>query len=89
MQMIKLLFKSESVPSNKVKVLTDINIYAYSHGTNKIKIEWDDVWDTNGRIDYKLYVSENESFTNTRPIYIGRQQIGEGKSVTVNETSET
>lgn len=77
----------ESVPSNKVKVLTDINIYAYSHGTNKIKIEWDDVWDTNGRIDYKLYVSENESFTNTRPIYIGRQQIGEGKSVTVNETS--
>lgn len=77
----------ESVPSNKVKVLTDISIAAYSYGTNQIKIEWDDVWDSGGRIAYKLYVSENDSFTNTQPIYIGNSQIGEGKAVTINETS--
>ncbi len=77
----------ESVPSNRVKVLTDISINAYSHGTNQIKIEWDDVWDTTGRIDYKLYISENDSFTNTQPIYIGNPQIGEGRAVTINETS--
>ena len=56
-------------------------------GTNQIKIEWDDVWDTGGRIAYKLYVSENDSFTNTQPIYIGNSQIGEGKAVSINETS--
>jgi len=75
----------ESSPSNRVKVLTDIDIAAYSYGTNQIKIEWDDVWDIGGRIGYKLYVSENESFSNTQPIYIGTSQIGEGKAVTVNE----
>lgn len=77
----------ESVPSNKVKILTDISINAYSHSTNKIKIEWDDVWNSGGRIDYKLYVSENSSFTNTPPIYIGQGQIGQGKPVTVNEAT--
>lgn len=77
----------ESAPSNKVKVLTDISISAYSYGTNQIKIEWDDVWDKNGRIDYKLYISENDSFANTQPIYIGNSQIGEGKAVTVDKTN--
>ena len=78
---------SESGISNKVKVLTDIDIAAYSYRTDQIKIEWDDVWDTRGRIPYKLYISENDSFTNTQPIYIGDSQIGEGKAVTVNETN--
>lgn len=77
----------ESVPSNRIKVLTDIDIAAYSHGTKQIKIEWDDVWDTGGRIGYKLYVSENDSFSNTQPIYISNSQIGDGKAVTVNQNS--
>jgi hypothetical protein len=77
----------ESKPSNKVKVLTDISINAYSYGTNQIKIEWDDVWDKNGRIGYKLYVSENDSFANTQPIYIEDKDIGDGKAVTVNKTN--
>lgn len=77
----------ESIPSNKVKVLTDISINAYSYGTNKIKIEWDDVWNSSRRIDYKLYISENSSFTNTPPIYIGQSQIGQDKPVTVNEAT--
>lgn len=82
------VYKSpESGLSNKVKVLTDIEIAAYSQGTDKIKIEWDDVWDTQGRISYKLYISESELFSNTQPIYIGNSQIGEGKAVTVNEAN--
>ncbi|TYQ14647.1 UNVERIFIED_CONTAM: hypothetical protein Cloal_1007 [Acetivibrio alkalicellulosi] len=77
----------ESAPSNRVKVMTDIDINAYSYGTNQIKIEWDDVWNSGGRIDYKLYVSENSSFTNTPPIFIGQAQIGQDRPVTVNEAT--
>ena len=77
----------ESSSSNIVKVLTDIELGAYAQGTNQIKIEWDDVWDADGRIDYKLYVSENNTFANTPPIFIGKDQIGEGRAVTVNEST--
>lgn len=77
----------ESVPSNRLKVLTDISIDAYSYATNKIMIEWDDVWNSGGRIGYKLYISENRNFTNTPPIYIGEAQIGEDKPVTVNKST--
>lgn len=83
----KVYSSPESAPSNKVKVLTDIDIAAYSYGANQIKIEWDDVWDTGGRIAYKLYVSESGNFANTQPIYIGNAQIGDGKAVTVNEST--
>lgn len=75
----------QSAASNRVKVLTDISISAYALESNKIKIEWDDVWNTGGRIDYKLYISENSSFSNTPPIYIKKGQIGENGPVTVNE----
>jgi len=78
---------AESLPSNKLKVLTDIDVAAYSYGTNEIKIEWDDVWDIGKRIDYKIYVSEDSSFTNTQPIYISSQQIGENGPVKVNEAT--
>lgn len=77
----------QSAASNRVKVLTDISISAYALESNKIKIEWDDVWNTGGRIDYKLYISENSSFSNTPPIYIKRGQIGENGPVKVNEES--
>lgn len=77
----------ESTPSNTVKILTDININAYSHGVNKIKIEWDDVWNAGQRIAYKLYVSENSTFANTPPIYINKDQIGPNGPVTVNQAA--
>mgnify|MGYP001168289236 CR=1 FL=1 len=83
----KLYRSAESPASNRVKVLTEIDVDAYSISTNKIKIEWDDVWNTNGRIDYKLYISENGNFTNTPPIYIGKDQIGPDKPVKVNEST--
>lgn len=76
---------SESAASNTVKFMTDIAIDAYSYGPNQIKISWDDVWNSGKRIDYKLYVSENSSFTNTPPIYIGQDQISQNGPVTVNE----
>lgn len=77
----------ESAPSNTVKFMTDIALDAYSYGPNQIKISWDDVWNSGKRIDYKLYVSENSSFANTPPIYIGQAQIGQNGPVTVNEAA--
>ena len=77
----------ESTPSNTVKFLTDIEIEAYSYGPNQIRIVWDDVWNAGKRMDYKLYVSENSQFTNTPPIYIGQEQIGQNGPVRVNEST--
>lgn len=76
----------ESQVSNRVKVMTDIDIKAYSVGTNQIKIEWDDIWNSDGRIGYKLYISDSDSFKNTAPKYIDPSSIGPGKPVQVNET---
>jgi len=82
------LFSSpESQPSNRLKVLTDIEIAAYSYDTDKIKIEWDDVWNTGGRIGYRLYVSENKNFANTPPIYISPSEIGGDGPVKINEST--
>ncbi len=78
---------SESSSSNTVKFMTDISINAYSYGPNQIKIEWDDVWNSGRRMDYKLYISENKSFTNTPAIYIGQSQISQNGPVTVNEAT--
>ena len=77
----------ESTPSNTVKFLTDIEIEAFPYGPNQIKIVWDDVWNSGKRMDYKLYVSENSSFANTPPIYIGQEQISQTGPVTVNESA--
>lgn len=78
---------TESRQSNSVKFLTDIAINAHSYGTNQIKIEWDDVWNSGRRIDYKLYISENSTFKNTQPIYVGQDEIGADKPVKVNEAA--
>jgi hypothetical protein len=78
---------SESVASNKVKFMTDIEIEAYSIGTNQIKIEWDDVWNTGGRISYRLYVSDSSDFKNAAPKYIESDDIGAGKPVQVDQTT--
>lgn len=76
---------AESVYSNEIRVLTDINIAANALSSSEIKIKWDDVFYNNDRIDYKLYISENDSFSNVSPIYIDKDsQIGEDKPVLVN-----
>jgi hypothetical protein len=78
----------ESAMSNQVRFMTDIEIEAFSHGVNQIRIVWDDVWDFNKRIGYKLYVSEHRDFSGTQPIYITSEQIGENRPVRVNEEEE-
>ncbi len=78
---------SESSASNTVKFMTDIAINAYSYGSNQIKIEWDDVWNSGKRMEYKLYVSESKSFTNSPAIYIGQEQISQSGPVSVNEAT--
>jgi len=75
----------ESNPSNTVRFLTDIAIDAYSFGSKQIKIEWDDVWNSGKRIDYKLYISESMNFSQTPPIYINQELIGTNGPVKVNE----
>jgi hypothetical protein len=78
---------NESSQSNTVKFMTDIAIDAYSYGPNQIKIEWDDVWNSGKRMDYRLYVSENRNFSNSPAIYIGSEQISQNGPVTVNDAS--
>ncbi|MCX7746353.1 MAG: S-layer homology domain-containing protein [Clostridia bacterium] len=78
---------AEAPPSNRLKVMTNIKINAYSYGTNQIKIEWDDVWNSGRRMDYKLFISENKTFSNTPPIYIGQAQIEPNGPVKVNEAA--
>ncbi|HEX3028654.1 MAG TPA: fibronectin type III domain-containing protein, partial [Clostridia bacterium] len=77
----------ESAPSNTVKVMTDIQLAAYSYGPNQIKIEWDDVWDTGKRIDYKLYISQSKDFANSEPMYIKAAQIGSNSPVVPNTST--
>lgn len=77
---------NESAPSNTDKFMTDIDIAAYSVGTNQIRIEWDDVWNTNGRINYKLYISDSSNFKNAAAKYIEPADIGPGKPVQVDQT---
>jgi hypothetical protein len=75
----------ESNPSNNVKFMTDISITGNTYAANQLLIEWDDVWDAGKRIDYKLYISENENFANTPAIYLSSADISQNGIFTVNE----
>ena len=74
-----------SEPSDSLKVLTDIKIEAFQLENDRIKILWDDVWDTGNRISYKLYISEDAAFEDVTPIYFSESDIGENKIVSTNE----
>lgn len=50
--------------SNRVKFLTGLEVGAeLIPGTNDIRIVWSDVWDTNGRINYRLLITDTTGFT--------------------------
>lgn len=50
--------------SNRVKFLTGMEVGAeLIPGTNDIRIVWSDVWDTNGRINYRLLITDTTGFT--------------------------
>lgn len=72
--------------SNKVKFLTNLEFGAeLISGTNEVKIVWDDVWDTDGRIDYRILISDTSGFTQppSIPDIIGSDIGKENSRVTV------
>jgi len=73
--------------SNRVKFMTHLEFGAeLISGTNEIKIVWDDVWDTDGRIDYRILISDTSGFTQppSIPDIIGSQIGTEQSKVTVS-----
>ncbi|MGI6622769.1 MAG: hypothetical protein ACOX4T_06485 [Acetivibrionales bacterium] len=73
--------------SNPVKFLTGLHVSVeLIPGTNHIRIKWDDVWDTTGRINYQILISDTKGFTQPPPIPdIVAAEIGQpGSAVTVN-----
>lgn len=73
--------------SNRVKFLTDVEFGAeLISGTSDIKIVWDDVWDTKGRIDYRILISDTSGFTQppSIPDIIGSTIGTESSRVNVN-----
>jgi len=76
-----------SQKSNPAKFLTGLHVAVeLIPGTNYIRIKWDDVWDTTGRINYKILISDTKGFTQPPAIPdIVASEIGKPDSnVTVN-----
>lgn len=76
-----------SPKSTPVKFLTNLHVsLELIPGTNNIKIVWDDVWDTTGRINYRILISDTKGFSNPPPIpdIIGSEIGQSGSPVTVN-----
>ncbi len=81
-----------SQKSNPAKFLTTLHVSVeLIPGTNNIKIKWDDVWDTSGRINYQILISDTKGFTQPPPIPdIVATEIGKpGSAVTVNTADKT
>jgi hypothetical protein len=77
----------QSQKSNPVRFLTGLSVsLELVPGTNNIKIKWDDVWNTNGRIDYRILVSDTGGFTQPPPVpdIVGSEIGKPGSPVTVN-----
>lgn len=74
--------------SNPVKFLTDLDVSAeLIAGTNQIKIKWDDVWDTTGRINYQILISDAKGFTNPPaiPLIVGSNLSNPDVPITINQ----
>lgn len=78
---------NESVKSNTVMIITDIEVYAYPYGNKQLRIEWDDTWLAGTRINYNLYIADDSAFAGTEPIPISSSQIGTDPRITVNPTT--
>lgn len=79
-----------SQKSNPVRFLTGLDVSVeLIPGTNYIKIKWDDVWDTTGRINYRILISDTKGFTQPTPIPdIMASEIGKPDSAVVVNTAE-
>lgn len=83
-------YMAASQKSNSVKFLTGLHVSAeLVPGTNYIKISWDDVWDTSGRINYRILISDTGGFTQPPSIPdIVASEIGKPGSPVVVNTAE-
>ena len=73
--------------SNPAKFLTGMHVsLELVPGTNNIKIKWDDVWDTTGRINYRILISDTAGFTQPPPIpdIMASEIDKSGSAVTIN-----
>ncbi len=80
-------YELQSLKSNPIKFLTGLHVtVSRIPGTNHIKISWDDVWDTTGRINYRILISDTKSYTQPQQIPdIVASEIGKpGSPVVVN-----
>ena len=80
-------YTATSSRSASLKFLTGLKVSAGKlAGTNNIRITWDDVWDTTGRINYRILISETQGFTQPPeiPIIQGKDVGTAASSVTVN-----
>ena len=80
-----------SQKSNPVRFLTGLDVsLELVPGTNNIKIKWDDVWNTSGRINYRIMISDTQGFTQPPPVPdIVASEIGQpGSPVVVNSTGK-
>ena len=85
-----LQFTATSARSGAVKFLTGLQVSAGRvPGTNEIRIVWDDVWDTTGRINYRILISETQGFTQPPqiPIIQGKDVGTANSPVTANSTT--
>jgi hypothetical protein len=84
-------FTVTSPKSNPAKFLTGLHVsLELIPGTNYIRIKWDDVWDTTGRINYRILISDTKGFTQPPPIpdILGSEVGKSGSAVTVNTTEK-
>lgn len=84
-------YSVQSQKSNPIKFLTGLHVSVeLIPGTNNIKIMWDDVWDRNGRISYRILISDTKGFTQPPPVPdIVASEIGKaGSPVIVNASQK-
>lgn len=77
--------------SNPAKFLTGLHVSVeLIPGTNHIKIKWDDVFDTTGRINYRILISDTKGFTQPPPVpdIVGSEIGKPGSAVTVNSAEK-
>ncbi len=75
------LSEDESVNSNEVVFLTNIEVTTKPGGTDMLEIEWTDAIYKGRRLNYQLFISESKSFSETPPLYIRDINIGPTNTV--------
>ena len=81
----------KSQKSNPAKFLTGLHVSVeLIPGTNNIRIKWDDVWDTTGRINYRILISDTSGFTQPQsiPDIVGSKIGKDGSYVTINSAEK-